>query len=496
MFRLAYVRKTKEQKEKEMTEHYNLLVEGVKRISADPEEYKRFLDYASQFPLRSFRNQMMIFSQRPDADLVAGMVAWNKQGRQLIKGAKGIKIFAPITKKEKEIDEKTKEEVEKVVVKGYRLVNVFDVKDTKGVPLPLNPIVPNNVPENQFAEKVFHPLLDALRKELPIHLDDNYKKNGNGYYSPLEHKIVVKTNGRDITNQFRTMIHEYAHSIFHNMFGKYKDADIKTKEFQAESVAYLTSKSFGLDTGAYTFPYLKGWTSGMDEKVLIELQTDIQKESASMIRKVEDVVLENRINFDVPVVLRENKMSLLENEVPITLIQFGNNYSLIKGDIKAGALNNLELIKSLGEYFGNKKEEALKKFESLKGHINLNDCQQLDQLKGQVHMYQRTLDDGKSSVYFIGAASLTNVKALTPVCPDKRVMEVLFKDIVQNEGLSSQQKIINDLKTRDRDNDGLTDYQEMILGTDPLNPDTDGDGIPDGQDRSPRISDKGEELTL
>jgi hypothetical protein len=37
----------------------------------------------------------------------------------------------------------------------------------------------------------------------------------------------------------------------------------------------------------------------------------------------------------------------------------------------------------------------------------------------------------------------------------------------------------------DDDNDGLTDDQEISLGTNPLNPDTDGDGISDGSDQCP-----------
>lgn len=37
----------------------------------------------------------------------------------------------------------------------------------------------------------------------------------------------------------------------------------------------------------------------------------------------------------------------------------------------------------------------------------------------------------------------------------------------------------------DRDGDGLTDRQEQLFGTDPANPDTDGDGIPDGRDPDP-----------
>ena len=41
---------------------------------------------------------------------------------------------------------------------------------------------------------------------------------------------------------------------------------------------------------------------------------------------------------------------------------------------------------------------------------------------------------------------------------------------------------IGNTQDQDDDNDGLTDEKEQILGTDPLNPDTDGDQIKDGDD--------------
>jgi hypothetical protein len=41
------------------------------------------------------------------------------------------------------------------------------------------------------------------------------------------------------------------------------------------------------------------------------------------------------------------------------------------------------------------------------------------------------------------------------------------------------------ISNTDQDNDGLTDDEELLFGTDPRNPDTDGDGILDGRDLAP-----------
>ncbi|WP_110925930.1 ArdC-like ssDNA-binding domain-containing protein [Bacillus massiliglaciei] len=501
MVKSNYKRKTYEERQAELNENHQKLLNGVKNAASSPENYKKFLNFVSKFPKRSVRNNMLIFTQKPDAELVAGMKTWNTFGRQVNKGAKAIRIFAPIKVKEKEIDKQTKEEVEKTVIKGFKLVNVFDVNDTNGVPLPLNPLVPENVQKSEFAEKTYMYLVDELRKELPIELNEKYPLESNGYYSRLEHKIVVNANPhRDLTNQFKTLIHEYAHSIFHNETGKYKDYDKDSKELQAESVAYLTTKSFGMDTSDYSFAYIKGWAAGKDEELLLSFQSDIQKESAKIIGKIENVILEKNITFNVPSVLETNTTSVEEGEKPLSLIQYGESFTIVKGPYKESSLNNQASINQLGNTYKN-KEAAQKQFELLKGHVPLNNAEKIDNEKGKVHIYKRSLldptDNKEKNVYFIGVASFTNIKALTRPTLDQESTLAAFKRMTSKDiGLSESKQIEKDLSMRDRDGDGLTDLQEKRTGTNPINRDTDGDGISDNRDVHPRSAKSEPELDL
>lgn len=496
-----FKRKTFEERQEELNAHYDKLIQGVKDVVADPDSYMKYLNFASKFPKRSIRNQMLIYTQKPDAHLVAGLKTWNKFGRQVNKGSQGIKIFAPITSKEKVIDEKTKKEVEKNVVKGFRMVNVFDVKDTNGVPLPLTPLVPKNVKESDFANKTFLPLVEELRRELPIELDENYVGDSNGYYTRLEHKIVINSNShRDITNQLKTLIHEYAHSIFHNETGKYVNYDKDSKEVQAESVAYLTTKSFGMDTSDYSFAYIKGWAANKDDKLLLAYQDDIQKESAALIKKIEDVIVDRNITFDVSSVLDSNRTSIEDGEQPIALIQFGDNFTIAKGEFKESALNNLDSIKQLGNTYKDKNVAEIT-FEAMKGHVPLQSAEKVSEGNGKVHVYKRKLIDPKDKMdkdmYFVGVASFTNIKAVSNLTADMESAFDTHKRMVSNGLVGEKQKIENDLKNRDSDKDGLTDFQEMRLGTNPLNPDTDNDGIPDNRDKHPRSGKKlGVELEI
>lgn len=483
-----------------MDKNYQMLIEGVNKSVADPEDYKKFLEFYSKFPTRSFRNQMLIYSQREDASFVAGFRAWNKFGRKVNKGAKAIAILAPRMKTITEEDEKTGEKVKRKRLTGYQKVNVFDVKDTSGVPLPLNPIMPKNVTKSEFAEKTFHPVLEDLRKDLPITLNADFEGSGNGFYVPLQNRIEINALAdRDLTNQFKTLIHEYAHSVFHNPSGQYVDSPTQTKELQAESVAYIVGKNFGMDTSEYSFPYIKGWAKDKSEDLLLSFQGDIQKESAAIIKRIEDVILEKRITFNAAMTLDENVTSLIEGEKKISLIQFGNTYCVAEGDFDESKLNNIENLKELGNTFKN-KDLAVNRFHLRKAYLPLSDVKQVDKEKGNTHIYERRVldpsDETEKIGYGIGVKSLANVKMVTPLSPNLSVAERELREILKVKALSKEQKINKELATKDSDRDGLTDLQEIKMGTNPYSSDTDNDGIPDHLDHRPTTPDKPQKVTL
>ena len=71
----------------------NMAQEGIKDVF-ESEKYKNYLKVMSKFHHYSFRNNLLIASQKPDATYVAGYQAWRtKFKRQVQRGEKGIEIL-------------------------------------------------------------------------------------------------------------------------------------------------------------------------------------------------------------------------------------------------------------------------------------------------------------------------------------------------------------------------------------------------------------------
>ena len=276
----------KQNREEKMSKAKDMLVNGVKEIF-ESGKFEDYLKALSRFPSYSINNCVLIACQDPTATYVCGYKAWQKDfNRTVNKGERGIMILAPVKGKidveEQVFDEhgnkvfkddgtpKT-EKVEKEIM-SFRPVYVFDVKQTSGDPLPSIVSILDESVEN------FSQLREVLIKVSPVPISfEGFDGDANGYYSPATKMIVVKDSLPELQT-IKTMIHEIAHALLEHG-GKDDKWDRKTKEVQAESVAFWVSHMLGLDTSEYSFGYISGWSSDKEVTELMD-NLDLIKKTA------------------------------------------------------------------------------------------------------------------------------------------------------------------------------------------------------------------------
>ncbi len=95
----------------------------------------------------------------------------------------------------------------------------------------------------------------------------------HGYYHLMEKRIAIQ-EGMSELQTLKTAIHEIAHAKLHAIdpeapaMEQTDRPDSRTREVQAESVAYAVCQHYGLDTSDYSFGYVAGWSSGKELKEL------------------------------------------------------------------------------------------------------------------------------------------------------------------------------------------------------------------------------------
>lgn len=274
------------EKIKEITDR---LEQGITELF-DSERYKDYLRVMSKFHNYSFRNTLLIAMQAPDASLVAGFNAWkNTHGRNVKKGEKGIKIFAPspykVKREMEKIDPQTQQpiigkdgkpvtEEKEITVPAYKVVSVFDVSQTEGREIP-------SIGADELTGDVdrYKDFFAALEKTSPVPIGfENIESSSHGYYH-LEEKRIAIQEGMSELQTLKTAIHEIAHAKLHDIDLNAPQEeqgdrpDRRTREVQAESVAYTVCQHYGLDTSDYSFGYVAGWSSG---KELSELKSSLE----------------------------------------------------------------------------------------------------------------------------------------------------------------------------------------------------------------------------
>ena len=295
---------TEKQKVKEITDK---LEEGLKELF-ESEKYKNYLSTMSKFHNYSFNNTLLIALQRPDASLVAGYQAWQKNfNRHVKRGEKGIRILAPAPYKIKEerdkldpvtgevmLDKDGMPQTEEVEVKipSFRAVSVFDVSQTDGEPLP-------ELEAKELLSTVegYEDFIKAVTYVAPAPIGfEDIPGASKGYFNIEENRIAVQ-EGMSESQTLKTMVHETAHSMLHNKEVSKEDIlapakDRNTKEVEAEGVAFTVCSHFGIDTSEYTFGYIAGWSSGRDMKELKSSLDTIRRTASELITGIEEQLRE------------------------------------------------------------------------------------------------------------------------------------------------------------------------------------------------------------
>jgi antirestriction protein ArdC len=314
----------KQEKMKALTDK---LEQGVKDVY-ESDKYKNYLGVMSKFHFYSFRNSLLIMLQKPEATHVAGFNAWKTTFKRSVnKGEKGLQILAPAPYRFKvEIDcvdpitrrpvldnsgKPVTEEVE-MTKPAFRAVYVFDVSQTSGEPLPqLTTELTGSVAQ-------YNAFFESLKSVSPFPMQfEEIQGAAKGYCDPVNKIIAIKTGMSELQN-IKTAIHEITHADLHAGLGNLsldERKDRRTKEVEAESVAFVVCSHFCIDTSDYSFTYVASWSSDKELNVLKSSLDTIQKHAAELI---------DRIDTRFQELLKEQPILTMPNE-PLTIAEHAKN---------------------------------------------------------------------------------------------------------------------------------------------------------------------------
>lgn len=271
----------------------------------ESEKYKQYLRTMSRFHRYSVNNTLLIAMQRPDATRVAGFSKWRDQfGRHVRKGEKGIQIIAPTPYKKKidavKLDPDTKapvqdqngnavmEEIE-IKIPMFRVVSVFDVSQTEGRPLP------EIVSDLMGNVQQYDTFMEALYRASPVPVSiEPIVPTTDGYFSLAEQAITIRAGMSEVQTVCAT-VHEIAHAKLHNyaiannqseQSEETPKKDQRTKEVEAESIAYAVCQYYGIETAENSFGYIAGWSKG---KELSELRASLETINQTASELIDDI---------------------------------------------------------------------------------------------------------------------------------------------------------------------------------------------------------------
>ena len=232
----------------------------------------------------SFQNMLLVLSQCPEATAVCSFKAWVERGRASVKGSKSLRIYAPMTLREKDRDgnvRKTEDGKDRTRV-GFRMIPVFDVSQTAPLwqdpcqgPMFITPSVGKPSIVKQLQGKAPEDMWDAVAEQienLGYTIERGATGSAMGYTNP-KNKTVRVSDGVSEAQAAKTLAHELAHILADHVsdLAAYREHRGEA-ETVAESVAYMISAYYGMDSVAYSAPYIGTWADKDPEKVMATVQ--------------------------------------------------------------------------------------------------------------------------------------------------------------------------------------------------------------------------------
>lgn len=313
-------------REEKVTKAMEILEEGVSGI-LDSESFKDYLRFMAAFHRYSPNNSLLIFFQRPDATRVAGYRRWQELGRQVRRGEEGIQIFAPMFRKQKsENGEGAEGEAESEaesgpdegngreintetarILSGFKVVKVFALEQTDHIPgappLPSAP-VPGSVDGESGADEAATVsrlrlgLVRLLGSEGVRVFTADLPESRYGYYDRTKKEIVLRHDLLPV-ERVSTVCHETVHHLLHQRRSGTVSAaeeDRGIREVEAEGAAFAVFSYYGLDTGAFSFPYVASFAGSGATEVLRAALTNVRAVASRIIQAVEDAP--GKVHFD------------------------------------------------------------------------------------------------------------------------------------------------------------------------------------------------------
>lgn len=284
-----------------------MLQDGLDEVFSS-EPFRRFLAFIAQNPNYSYRNVLIILQLCPHATRTMGFRTWLRQGRCVRQGERGIRINAPLYNADKEDDQPqitALKQGRKKKDKKFRKISVFDISQTvplddtedsgdaaEQAPRPTFGAFANPFETEMLEGEVAHydRLLEILRQISPLPIQFKSGLSRDGMYGP---SAIAIRSGMSQLHTIRTIVNQIAHGWRRGFC-----PDGEQLEIEAESIAFIVCRYFGLDTSDFSFNHIAKCSFGRERKSLEQFLDAIQKAALHLIDSIDGIQETQRIGYD------------------------------------------------------------------------------------------------------------------------------------------------------------------------------------------------------